>query len=101
MVLLASTAAPVSATPPGTTEADGETKTVIATPGQSGDRGSERSTDVTGEIILGEDRDMVMPEVSVTITITTQLPGTVSDSARSSIDINTPKGEISVVKTKR
>jgi hypothetical protein len=99
-VLLAGIAGPVSAAP-NTADREGDTRTLLATPGGPTDNGSERTTDVTGEIILEEGREMTMPTVSVTITVTIQLPEAAAEPARTSIDINTPKGDVSVIKTKK
>jgi hypothetical protein len=73
-VLLAGTAAPVSAAPTDTTDRGGEARTVLATPGPPGDRGGDHTTDVSGEIVLGEDRETATPTVRGTIIITVQVP---------------------------
>lgn len=86
-VLLASTAAPVSAAPTDTTEREGEARTVLATPGQPSDRDADHTTDVTGEIILEEGRETGTPTVSGTITITTNLPENVPED-----NVNLPNG---------
>lgn len=99
-VLLAGIAAPVSAAP-NTADREGDARTLLATPGGPTDNGGERTTDVTGEIILEEGREMTMPTVSVTITIPIQIPDAAAESARTGIEINTPKGDVSVIKTKK
>ena len=71
-------AGPVSAAP---TDRDGEARTIIATPGQPTDQVGERTTQVTGEIILGEDRDEPASNgASGTITIDISVPESVPES---------------------
>ena len=73
-VLVSVFAVPVAAS-------DGEARTVLATPGPSDDHEARGAADVTGEIILGEDRDHVEPGVSGTITIVVDLPDQAAEAA--------------------
>lgn len=81
-VVLSLLVAPVSAAP---ARDGGEARTILATPGPPTDRSPV--TDVTGEIILEEGREMGTPTVSGTITITTTLPDPVPEDK-----VNLPNG---------